>query len=205
MDLVLKTYSNQMRDRKQGRGNSISVEILKSRLGYGLVFLVVIALPISSLNAAPVAPSTPAISPTPTLVPAKLTPVEVKQLLREFQKAQASEYRAIDHRQKFELKELDASQTARRKEWERKERDARHLFFANNKKGPERRKYIQDFLERRKIFRQLLIDERAQRIHEQKVKLDGLRQDHETKLKEFKETIQNGARPPAALWPRAGT
>ena len=133
-----------------------------------------------------------------------LPPAAAKQMLTEFQRAQNSELKALEHRNKMELKELKAAHAARQKEWEHKEKELRHKFFAEHANGPDRRAYIQDFLGRHKIFLQLLNDERTQHAHEQEVRYNSLREDQVSRLKEFQEMLNRGERPPTRLWPSAG-
>jgi hypothetical protein len=130
-----------------------------------------------------------------------VTSADAKKMLTEFQRAQNSELKALDHRNKIELKELKAAHSARQREWERREKEARHKFFSEHTNGPDRRAYIKDFMERRKNFLQLLNDERAQRSHDQEVRVSSLRQDHAQRLKEFQEALKNGQRPAPNLWP----
>lgn len=133
-----------------------------------------------------------------------ITPDVGKSLLAEFQHAQAAELKALDHRNKLELKELKASQSARQKEWEKHEREARHKYFSEHTRGPDRRAYIKDFMERRRSFLQLLTDEAKQRVQEQDVRVTALREDQSERLKEFKASLARNQRPPARLWPGAG-
>jgi hypothetical protein len=149
--------------------------------------------------ASPVAAG-PAPSPVPP-PPELLSPAIAKKLLPEFQRAQASELKALEHRHKLELKELKASQAARQKDWERQEKEARHRYFAEHTKGPDRRNYIKDFMERGRNFRQLLADERSQRTHEQDARLGSMKSDQAQRLKEFKEALGRNERPAARLWP----
>lgn len=130
-----------------------------------------------------------------------ISPEVAKSLLAEFQHAQSAELKALDHRNKLELKELKASQSARQKEWERHEKEERHKFFADHPRGPDRRAYIKDFLDRRRAFLQSLSDESKQRIQEQDVRLASLRSDQSEHLKEFKSSLAHNQRPPARLWP----
>jgi hypothetical protein len=137
-------------------------------------------------------------------VPAKISPYERNRLRVEFKRAQANELRALEHRHAFELKDLKASQNVRQKEWEKKETEARHKFFAENSKSPDRRTYVQDFIARRKTFRQILTDERNRRAQEQKVRQSSVKEDQIQRLKDFESHLQKGERPPSHLWPRPG-
>ncbi len=123
--------------------------------------------------------------------------------MREFQKAQLGEIRAFEHRQKFELRELKASQGARQREWEKKEREDRHKFFLDHIKGPDRRTYVGDFLERRKLFMKILSDERQSRGSELDIKLRSLKEEQLDRLREFRDYLDRRVRPPMTLWPEA--
>ncbi len=130
--------------------------------------------------------------------------VKEKTLLREFQKAQTSEVKAIEHRHKFELKELKASQALRLKDWEKKEQDARHQYFAVHNQGPERRAYIQDFIKRREAFRKSLTEEKSHHTQVQDARLTNVRQEQQKKFKEFKMALDQGKDPETHLWPHPG-
>lgn len=157
--------------------------------------------------AAAVAPAAPVVAgpaPSPVPPPAEMiTPAIAKRLLPEFLRAQNSELKALEHRHKLELKELKASQSARQKDWERQEKDARHKYFAEHTRGPDRRSYIKDFMDRRRAFIQLLTDERTQRTREQEVRMNSQKSDQAQRLKEFKEALARNERPAARLWPGA--
>lgn len=131
----------------------------------------------------------------------KISPEVGKNMLTEFVRAQSSELKALDHRNKIETKELKISQAARQKEWEKHEEDARHRFFAAHTRGPERRAYIRDFLDRHRALIQSLSDDRNQRAHEQDIRYAALREDQQARLKEFKASLGRGERPQARLWP----
>jgi len=146
----------------------------------------------------------PSPSPVPSPSPTKLSVLEGRRLLDEFRKAQRTELLAVEHRQKFELKELRASQKARLKEWELREREARHQFFREHSKGAERREYIQDFLNRRKVLVQGMKEELEQRHREHEAKIKELKEGQLTRIKEANAAIAEGTRPSSQLWPQAG-
>jgi hypothetical protein len=162
------------------------------------------AFGVSPVPRATLSPSpSPVASALPTPTPS-LTPTEMKTLLKEFQKAQKTELKALEHRHKFELKELKSSQDVRWREWKKKEAQARHKFFDEQSKGPERRAYIAEFLEKQESLRKLLIEEKKKRIQEQAVDLAALRQEQHVRYEEFKKLVQGGQRPPIHLWPQSG-
>jgi hypothetical protein len=133
--------------------------------------------------------------------PETISPEVGKGMLAEFQRAQGAELKALDHRNKLELKELKTSQAARQKEWEKHEQGARHRFFAEHTRGPDRRAYIKDFLERHRAFQQQIKDEMAQRLKDQEARIAALREDQSARLKEFRESLGRNERPAARLWP----
>lgn len=183
--------------------------LITEGLGWSLalgLFLFSPSLPASPVsNPSVVALPSPTISPEPASAPALVTKTEAKTLLREFNRALHAESRALDHRQKFELKDLRASQAARKKEWEARERETRRDFFAKNAKGPERRAYIQDFLERRKTLHKMMAEEKRERVRIHDVRRKALREDQTTRSKEFNAYLNRGERPPERLWPQPGT
>lgn len=153
------------------------------------------------------APSNPKIVPSPISgVPHApehtLSQSEAKTLLKEYSRSQKNQLKALEQQQKYELKELKASQAARQKEWELKEREARHEFFRIHSEGPERKVYVQDFLDRRKSLLSIFSEERSLRQKEQEVRHKAVKDEQEQKLKEFQDLLAHGERPTAALWPK---
>ena len=133
-----------------------------------------------------------------------VTAAQAKPLKDEFQKALTNEARALDHRQKTELKELKASHAARQKEWENKEKETRHAFFKQHTNWSERRTYIRDFLDRRKAFRNFLADELSQRTRDQEARRTALAVEQKGRLEEFQADLNRGMRPSQRLWPASG-
>lgn len=142
-------------------------------------------------------------SPLPEASPSvsSLPEGDAKKLLKEFTKAQGLELAAFKRRQSSELKELKASQAARAKEWDKKEKEARHQFFASHSKGPERRAYIQDYKSRREIFLKIQSDELAQRVRNYGVHLQTLKSGQAERLRQFKSYLDRKEQPPSDLWP----
>jgi hypothetical protein len=153
--------------------------------------------------------ASPAQSPSPTSSPfprpaMSAMALNPKSLLQEFMAAQRSDLKALEHRYKFEMKELKTSQDARSKEFKSKEDEARHKFFDEHEKGTERRTYVQDFIQRSEAFRKSLAKELTARKQEQETHLAAVKVDYASKLAEFKKAIAAGAKPAAALWPGLG-
>jgi hypothetical protein len=166
---------------------------------FTLSSLTVFALPGSTPDASPFVEGTAALSAGHGAV----SPDQARNLFSDFARAQKKEVLDLDKKNQAERRDLESNQNARRKVWENQERDARHKFFDEHPLGPDRRAYVKDFISRRNVFLKLLADERTQRIHDQDVTMNALKQDQVVKLREFQEFINRGDRPPQRLWPVA--
>ncbi len=170
-------------------------------------FFLVLALATSDARAA----TRPSALPSPTSTPALITvlpspiptisPDESRTLQKEFKKAQTSELAALKHRQDLELKELKSSQAARQKEFENHEKDARHDFFRDHTRGSDRRVYIKEFLDRRRVMLDLFKDETSRRKQEQEARRESVKHEQAQRLKDFEAALQRKERPSLALWP----
>lgn len=159
-------------------------------------------LPVAVPSVLPSLSPSPLPSPSHSIVP--LLPDEAKSLVKQFKKAQQAEMKGLEHRQKLEIQELKASQSARQKEWDLKEKEARHKFFAENREGPVRREFVKDFLERRKSMHSILKQEMHDRENDQKVRRESLKAEHTDRRTQFEKLTSSGVRPPADLWPTPG-
>jgi hypothetical protein len=165
-------------------------------------------------GAAPSASPVPSVEPSPVVSvaaptgaasPAPVTKDQASALLREFQRAQTGERKALEHQQKTELRNLKASQSARWKEWTVKARLERQQFRKDNPKGGSAlRDFVRDERSRGIALQAILKDEYAQRASEHKVHRQSLKEDQVAKLKEFREYLGRGERPPERLWPASG-
>jgi len=134
-----------------------------------------------------------------------MKPGDVSVLRVEFGKALGSERKAILHRIAMENKELKASQTARLREWEGREK-ALHLKFIedNPSKGKVLREYAAEKLQRRKVFLKFLSDEMKERKKAQAARLEALKVDQAQREKEFDAFLKKNEQPPERLWPQPG-
>lgn len=173
---------------------------------YGVVFALTVSLlggeawatsasPLPGASTVPL----PVVSPTTAAV-LTVTPAEAKSLAREFQRSQKNALLAFDHRGKMEIKELKASHGARSRDFERRESEARHVFFSQNKEGPKRRDYVKAFQERRKLMLSMLKEEADKKKEEVKVKRESLKREQKEKMTQFLEVLGHGERPPEHLW-----
>ena len=133
--------------------------------------------------------------------PGKMSGTEMKQISGDFARAQKTELLAIEHQQSFEKSELTTAQRVYFKEWEKKEQDKRHEFFAAHPNGSDRRDYMKEFFTRRNELLKTQADERTHRLHEQDVHRTSLKEDQVVKAKEFEDYLSRGELPPKHLWP----
>ncbi len=150
---------------------------------------------------APLVQASPAVQATSS--PAPLSPEEVLSLRREFGRAQVTEFAALKHQQSLEIRELQASQAARRRTFETTEREARRRYFDSNREGPKRREYVHQLMERRRGLAGILSDEMSRRKKEHASAREALQFDQSQKRKEFLESLSRGVRPAQDLWPRS--
>jgi hypothetical protein len=160
----------------------------------------VLLFQVMSVKSALAADTEPSPVPAPSALPSHS--YEPKQLLKEFVRAQASELKAIEHRQKLELAEMKSSHAARLKYWNQSEENDRHQFFKDHTRGEERREYIQGFKRRREDLLKLIVDERTKHVSDQLAELKKLKEDQAAKLKSLKDQIAKGEKPDESLWPK---
>jgi hypothetical protein len=160
---------------------------------------------LSSFSYADPSPS-PSVSgaAAPKITAPKITAKDQQDLLTEFNRAQRYEMKALNHRYKFENKELKISHENRRKEWERKEREARHKFFEEHPKGAERREYVANFIKRREEFQKTIKEELTQHTQEQERHLKDVQKTQAENLKTFRKELLEGKAPSGDLWPKSG-
>ncbi len=92
--------------------------------------------------------SNPVSIPAPVMVGSE----EKAKILANFRDKFAEEEKNLEQDQKNKRRDLVKQQNDKRKEWRDRERKARKQYFAEHGSGPERRKYVQDFIARKKDF-----------------------------------------------------
>lgn len=125
-----------------------------------------------------------------------------KTLLKEFTGAQRTEQKALEHRHRFEMKELKSAQDIRVKEFEKSEKEARYKFFQEHLKGPERRDYVKAFIKKREDLHKANSEDRTRKNKEYEEQLNALKKEHEQKLKDFKQALDKNEKPSQDLWPK---
>ena len=148
---------------------------------------------------------TPPPSPTVVAVPSAtpegpLSEDERRKLRMEFRSALRSAERAFDHQERSALREFQTAQSAEAKQWKERERLARRKYFEKHPTGPEQRKYVLGFVERKKEF------DASQVLHLQAEKKTwrDKREVHRGKIKDrlnrFVNELDAGKRPSRDLW-----
>lgn len=142
-------------------------------------------------------------SPVPVSSPS-LVPLDGARLRTEFIRALQNEVQAMRQRHRGEDADLRASQKARRKDFERREREERKEFFKANPEPAKKRDFVRDFVTRRKALTKLMAEELKARRAEHRAAERALTDDQKRRLKEFDEAVSAGHRPDDGLWPQAG-
>jgi hypothetical protein len=156
----------------------------------------------SSPDASPSASGSPEASPSPSTALLKISPAEMRQLLGEYTRAQKAEYRALEHRQDMDMKELRASQKSRLSEWKTRMNEARRKFFDEHRGDSKTlQQFMHDRDDKYDAFMKMLDEERRSRDLEAKAKLKSLAADQADRMKEFKSYLGRSERPPRSLWP----
>jgi hypothetical protein len=161
----------------------------------------VTATPTVSASPSVAASATAASAQTPAPAPVAIPPAEKKKLLAEFKKAQSSEEQAFFHTKRSQDRELSAAQNQRKKQWFENEKRQRHEFFKSHMNGPERRKYVQDYIQNKKAFERSIKDETANSKKMWAERLDRLKVKQKQQAAMFKAKLDQGERPDASLWP----
>lgn len=123
-------------------------------------------------------------------------------MVSKFQKAQRAELRNLDKKDKLEQKSLKTTQKARLRKWEEDEKKARYEYFETHVKGPDRRSYIQEFLQRREKLLQEMKEEKAKLTQTQEVRRKQLKMEQAENFEKFQKSIDSGETPSQELWPR---
>ena len=160
-----------------------------------------IAQAVETLANPSLAPDAPLVTSTP-LALAPLTPDDKKKLPIEFKRAQNDEDRAMEHQEKSSTRELNAAQSAALKSWRYEEKKVRRQYFEQHLSGPERRHYVQGYLERKKAFDQAQKDDLITAKRNWKTKREDLKRSQKESDFQFKAAIQQNLKPEASLWPK---
>lgn len=131
-----------------------------------------------------------------------LSAQEKKTLMSEYNRAQSNEEKALRHVSRSQMRELTAAQGARSRTWNEQEKRARRDFFAAHTSGPERRKYVQDYIQRKKEFDRSIKAEYDTARKDWASKLEQMKARQKDQRKKFKAALDQGRRPSMDLWPK---
>jgi hypothetical protein len=102
--------------------------------------------------------------------------------------------KALKHENDLSLKRLTSQQAEKTQEWDKKEKASRLDYWSSHSHGADRRKYIQDFVERRKAFKEELKKEKKQLSKENQLSYDQMKKGfYEMNAK--KETLRPQSEP----------
>lgn len=152
------------------------------------------------------ASSAPAPSGAPASVDStasQLSVAEKKNLLSEFKKARSNAEKAMKHQEQSQVKELQAAQSMQSKQWREREKKIRRDFFDAHLSGPERRQFVQEYLDKKSKYDQSLKDALIAKKKEWAEKNDAFKKQSSEQEIEFKKKVEDGIRPAAELWPKA--
>ncbi len=171
---------------------------------FGFSRLVIAALAFAVLNVSadpsdPAAQSSLLPSPAESGIPEKITKRDVRRIRREFVEQLDREGDALRREQRKIRKAGAADRKLRKREWDQAEKAARRKFFEENQKGPERRKYVQEFNERRKAFYALLKNEEKLENEALDARRKSLRESQRTRLSAVEAYLKRFERPPSVV------
>jgi hypothetical protein len=145
--------------------------------------------------------ASPSASPVETPVPESPLTEAVKSTLKtEYRSALRAAERAFDQRERLAQKEFQAAQAAELTSWRERERKARREYFEKHPSGPEQRKYVLGFVERKKEFDARQVREAQAERRTWRDKHEALRVKLKERQKRFLEELASGRRPSKELW-----
>lgn len=141
-------------------------------------------------------------SPSESGMPERIARKEVRRIRREFTETLDRERDLLRADQKRKRRDGDANRKARRREWDAQEKAARRKFFEENSHGPERRKYVKDFNDRRKEFYASLKSEEKLERSELEARWKALKESQRARLNSVEEYLRRSERPLTTLLER---
>lgn len=169
-------------------------------------FLIVSVFALSSLPArAERSDPTAQVSvrPSPEATAEKIARKEIRKIRREFTDLLDQELDRLRLDQSRKRREGEAGRRLRRREWDAQEKAARRKFFAENEHGPERRRYVKDFNDRRTAFYDSIKAEERVERSELDARWKSLKESQRTRLMSVEEFLRRSERPPSRLLERA--
>lgn len=130
-----------------------------------------------------------------------ITEAEKKTLIKEYAKAKKNSFSAFSHQNKSYVKQLQASQERALRAWRNEEKAKRHQYFLDHHSGPDRRVYVQEYIQKKKEYEAQQKAELAKSQAEWAEKLKTFKEQMNLKEQSFNEALQKNIRPSADLWP----
>jgi hypothetical protein len=84
--------------------------------------------------------------------PTAISPDEQKKVMKDFNRVLQETKKKWDQTEKADWKKFKTEQKQSRDQWRKKERTERRMYFDAHLSGPERRTYVQAYIQRKKEF-----------------------------------------------------
>lgn len=88
----------------------------------------------------------------PPIAIVSISPDEQKKVLKDFNRALQETKKKWDQTEKADWKKFKTDQKHNRDQWRKKERTERRTYFDAHLSGPDRRTYVQAYIQRKKEF-----------------------------------------------------
>lgn len=131
---------------------------------------------------------------------ANLDEKTIRKLRTDFKRKLSQEMDQLKREEKQIKKNSQNDRRSRRRDWNKKEQSARHQYFKENSRGPERRAYVKEFIERRNQLHASQKDEEVQERRMLDAKRKSLEEDQRNRLNQFEEALARKERPSETLW-----
>jgi hypothetical protein len=148
-----------------------------------------------TLSLFPVSHGQGSVPPLVASPAAPLSAMERDQILSRLKDRISVEDRQFEAEGKSRKKELVRSQNDRRKAWRDSERKLRRAFFESHSSGPDRRKYVQDFVRRKVEYDRNEKNEWVAFNQRQKEERESLRKKHSELDRQVKDGLGRNERP----------
>lgn len=125
---------------------------------------------------------------------------ESSRLRSDFRKALKEQLKQFKRDLDRAAKDGKASRKEQLRAWNDGEKKKRHEFFSKNGHGPERRAFIQDFIQRREALLTALKEEEKAQKRDQDTRLKAYEDSQRHRTGEFEAALKRGERPAAYLW-----
>lgn len=122
----------------------------------------------------------------------KYSLLELRKMQWSFRQEQKSALKKLQSQQVAEQKSLKTQLDTELKDWEKKEKELRHLYFKEHSQGSDRRTYIQDFLKRRQDKLNDITSRKTALLDRHKRELNDLKETQKQALKKYNQELIDG-------------